>query len=37
VLTDHIVDAVRFLLENPSANAINMHLDGGHGLRHMLD
>jgi NAD(P)-dependent dehydrogenase (short-subunit alcohol dehydrogenase family) len=36
VLTEHIVDAVRFLLENPSANGINMHLDGGHQLRRLI-
>lgn len=36
VLEEHIVDAVRFLLENPSANGINLHLDGGHQLRHLI-
>jgi len=36
VLTEHVVDAVRFLLENPSANGINLHLDGGHQLRRLI-
>lgn len=36
VLEEHIVDAVRFLLENPSANGINLHLDGGHQLRNLI-
>jgi NAD(P)-dependent dehydrogenase (short-subunit alcohol dehydrogenase family) len=29
VQMDHIVDAVRFLLENPSVNAIDLRVDGG--------
>lgn len=29
VLTAHVVDAVRFLLENPSMNGINLTIDGG--------
>ena len=36
LLTEHVVDSVRFLLENPSANGINIHLDGGHGLRRLI-
>ena len=36
VLTEHIVDAVRFLLENPSADGINLHIDGGHQLRRLI-
>ena len=36
VLTEHVVDATRFLLENPAANGINMHIDGGHGLRKLI-
>lgn len=36
VLTAHIVDAVRFLLENPSANGINLQLDGGHQMRRLI-
>jgi len=36
VLTEHIVDAVRFLLENPSAVGINLHIDGGHQLRKLI-
>lgn len=36
VLEEHIVDAVRFLLENPSANGINLPIDGGHQLRHLI-
>lgn len=29
VLTAHVVDAVRFLLENPSMNGVNLTIDGG--------
>mgnify|MGYP001817581264 CR=1 FL=1 len=29
VLTAHVVDAVRFLLENPSMNGVNLNIDGG--------
>ena len=36
VLTAHIVDAVRFLLENPSANGVNLNIDGGHQMRHLI-
>jgi NAD(P)-dependent dehydrogenase (short-subunit alcohol dehydrogenase family) len=36
VLTEHIVDAVRFLLENPSADGINLPVDGGHQLRRLI-
>jgi NAD(P)-dependent dehydrogenase (short-subunit alcohol dehydrogenase family) len=36
VLTEHIVDATRFLLENPSADGINLHIDGGHQLRRLI-
>lgn len=36
VLTEHIVDATRFLLENPSANGINLEIDGGHMRRRLI-
>lgn len=36
VLEDHIVDATRFLLENPSANGVNLNIDGGHQMRHLI-
>ena len=36
VLEEHIVDATRFLLENPSANGINLQIDGGHQMRHLI-
>lgn len=36
VLEEHIVDATRFLLENPSANGINLNIDGGHQMRHLI-
>ncbi len=36
VLETHIVDATRFLLENPSANGVNLHIDGGHQMRHLV-
>lgn len=36
VLTEHIVDATRFLLENPSANGVNLHIDGGHQARNLI-
>ena len=29
LLTAHVVDAVRFLLENPSINGVNLNIDGG--------
>ena len=29
LLTAHVVDAVRFLLENPSMNGVNLNIDGG--------
>lgn len=29
LLTSHVVDAVRFLLENPSMNGVNLNIDGG--------
>ena len=29
LLTAHVVDAVRFLLENPSMNGVNLAIDGG--------
>lgn len=33
LLTAHVVDAVRFLLENPSMNGVNLNIDGGWMLR----
>jgi NAD(P)-dependent dehydrogenase (short-subunit alcohol dehydrogenase family) len=36
VLEEHIVDATRFLLENPSANGVNLQIDGGHQMRHLI-
>ncbi|HEY5650071.1 MAG TPA: SDR family oxidoreductase [Acidimicrobiia bacterium] len=36
VLTEHIVDATRFLLENPSANGVNLQIDGGHQARNLI-
>lgn len=36
VLTEHVVDAVRFLLENPAVNGINLDIDGGNKLRRLL-
>jgi NAD(P)-dependent dehydrogenase (short-subunit alcohol dehydrogenase family) len=36
VLEEHIVDATRFLLENPSANGVNLQIDGGHQMRHLM-
>ncbi len=35
VLKAHIVDAVRFLLENPSMNGTNLIVDGGHSHRRL--
>ncbi len=35
VLTEHVVDAVRFLLENPSMNGANIFIDGGHMQRRL--
>lgn len=35
VLKAHIVDAVRFLLENPSMNGTNLIVDGGHSQRRL--
>lgn len=36
VLEEHIVDATRFLLENASANGINLNIDGGHQMRRLI-
>jgi len=36
VLTEHIVDATVFLLENPSANGVNLQIDGGHQARNLI-
>ncbi len=36
VLTEHVVDAVRFLLENPAVNGINLDIDGGNKLRRIM-
>jgi NAD(P)-dependent dehydrogenase (short-subunit alcohol dehydrogenase family) len=35
VLTEHVVDAVRFLLENPAMNGTNLIIDGGHRHRRL--
>jgi NAD(P)-dependent dehydrogenase (short-subunit alcohol dehydrogenase family) len=36
VLEEHIVDATRFLLENDAANGVNLNIDGGHQMRHLI-
>lgn len=35
VLTEDVVDAVRFLLENPAMNGTNLYVDGGHMHRRL--